>query len=241
MSPGQIIYEGKAKSIITTEDQSVLIQYFKDSVTAFNKEKHEVIQDKGIINNHISAFIMQELERKGINTHFIKVKNEREQFIKKLKIIPLEVVIRNITAGGFCKRFKIEEGQKLKDPIVEFFYKNDDLADPMVNESHILHFHWLSNSEIEQIKSESLKINELLTNLFLNIGINLVDLKLEFGRLIENNKTIILADEISPDNCRLWDKDTCTKMDKDIFRLNLGDLKESYLEVARRLKIKIKC
>ena len=237
MSPNKIIYEGKAKTIIATEDPSTVVQHFKDDVTAFNKEKYESIQGKGIINNRISAFIMKKLEEAGISTHFIEVLNEREQLVKKLKIIPLEVVVRNIAAGSFCKRFSIKEGKSLTSPIIEFFYKNDDLADPMVSESHILYFNWLSNTEIEEIKSTSLKVNEFLVNLFSTVEINLVDFKLEFGRLISDNKKIILADEISPDNCRLWDKKTFKKLDKDIFRLNLGDLKEAYTEVAERLGI----
>lgn len=234
MSFSKVIYEGKAKLIIATENPLLVVQHFKDDVTAFNKEKHEVIEGKGIINNYISAFIMQEIEKKGVNTHFINIKNEREQLVKNLKIIPLEVVIRNITAGSFCKRFNIQEGEKLLYPIVEFYYKNDELADPMVNENHILYFSWLSQKEIAQIKSMALTVNELLINLFLNAGIDLVDIKLEFGRLKEE---IILADEISPDNCRLWDRNTHDKLDKDIFRLNLGDLKEAYLQVAKRLNV----
>ncbi|MBD0391426.1 phosphoribosylaminoimidazolesuccinocarboxamide synthase [Wolbachia endosymbiont of Pentalonia nigronervosa] len=238
MSSGKVIYEGKAKSIITTADPSIVIQHFKDDVTAFNKEKHEIIQGKGIINNHISAFIMSELGSKQINTHFIKILNDREQLVKKLKIIPLEVVVRNIAAGSFCKRFNIKEGEELKYPIVEFFYKNDDLADPMVTENHILYFNWLSNKEMEEVQSIALKVNELLTALFSSVEINLVDFKLEFGRLMDLNERIVLADEISPDNCRLWDKNTNEKLDKDVFRLGLGDLKETYLEIANRLRIK---
>ncbi|MDN5247838.1 MAG: phosphoribosylaminoimidazolesuccinocarboxamide synthase [Wolbachia endosymbiont of Tyrophagus putrescentiae] len=236
MSLGKIIYEGKAKSIIATEDPSVVIQHFKDDVTAFNKEKYEVIQGKGVINNHISAFIMTELEKKEVDTHFIKILNEREQLVKALKIIPIEVVVRNVAAGSFCKRFNIEEGKKLQYPIVEFFYKSDELADPMVNENHILYFNWLSAEEIKKVQSKALEINSILVNLFSNAGIGLIDFKLEFGRLINNSEKIILADEISPDNCRLW---ADRKLDKDVFRLNLGSLKEAYLEVASRLQINL--
>ncbi|WP_333024127.1 phosphoribosylaminoimidazolesuccinocarboxamide synthase, partial [Wolbachia endosymbiont of Pentidionis agamae] len=171
----------------------------------------------------------------GVTTHFIKTLNEREQLVQKLEIIPLEVVVRNIAAGSFCTRFNIKEGEKLKTPIVEFFYKNDELADPMVNENHILYFNWLSEKEMEEVKSKASRINNFLLDLFLNVGINLVDLKLEFGKSITDK--IVLADEISPDNCRLWDKITSQKFDKDVFRLNLGDLREAYLEVARRLQI----
>ncbi|CCF78128.1 phosphoribosylaminoimidazolesuccinocarboxamide SA ICAR-synthase [Wolbachia endosymbiont of Onchocerca ochengi] len=239
MLPGKIIYEGKAKSIIETKDPLTVIQHFKDDVTAFNKKKHEVIKGKGIINNFISAFIMEKLEKMVINTHFIKTLNEREQLVKKLKIVPLEVVVRNIAAGSFCKRFNIKEGKRLTSPIIEFFYKNDNLADPMVNENHIIYFGWLSRKEIEKIKIITLKANTFLTNLFSNAGMDLVDIKLEFGRLINNSTKIVLADEISPDNCRFWDKNTHKKLDKDIFRLSLGDLKEAYLEVAKRLSLKL--
>ncbi|RDD34462.1 Phosphoribosylaminoimidazole-succinocarboxamide synthase [Wolbachia endosymbiont of Cylisticus convexus] len=239
MSSNKIIYEGKAKSIIATEDSLTVIQHFKDDVTAFNKEKYEIIEGKGIINNHVSAFIMKKLEEAGISTHFIKTLNKREQLVKKLKIIPIEVVVRNIAAGSFCKRFNIKKGEVLTTPIIEFFYKNDDLADPMVNENHILYFNWLSSKEMDEVKTTTLKINEVLVHLFSNASISLVDLKLEFGRLINDSTKIILADEISPDNCRLWDKNTYKKLDKDVFRLNLGDLKKVYLEVAKRLSVKL--
>lgn len=239
MSSNKIIYEGKAKSIIATEDPLTVIQHFKDDVTAYNKEKYEIIEGKGIINNHISAFIMEKLGEAGIDTHFIKTVNEREQLVKRLKIIPLEVVVRNIAAGSFCKRFGIKEGERLISPIIEFFYKNDDLGDPMVNENHVLYFSWLSSQEMEKVKFTTLKINEILIDLFSNAEIDLVDLKLEFGRLINDSTRIVLADEISPDNCRLWDKKTSKKLDKDVFRLNLGDLKESYLEVLGKFSIKL--
>ncbi|WFW29704.1 MAG: phosphoribosylaminoimidazolesuccinocarboxamide synthase [Wolbachia endosymbiont of Menacanthus eurysternus] len=239
MISNRIIHEGKTKSIIKTKDQLIAIQYFKDNITAFNKKKYGIIKNKGIINNYISAFIMKKLKETGINTHFIKIMDKRKQLIKKLIIIPLEIVIRNTAAGSFCKRFNIKEGEKLTSPIIEIFYKNDNLNDPMINENHILYFGWLSNEEIKKIKTLTLKINKILVNLFLNAKINLIDLKLEFGRLINNKTEIILADEISPDNCRLWDSNTNKKLDKDIFRLNLGDIKKTYLEVAKRLSIKL--
>ncbi|MGL9725257.1 MAG: phosphoribosylaminoimidazolesuccinocarboxamide synthase [Wolbachia sp.] len=239
MSPSKIIYEGKAKIIIETEDPSTIIQHFKDDVTAFNRGKYEIIEGKGIINNYVSAFIMKKLEKAEISTHFMKTLNERKQLIKKLNIIPLEVVVRNIAAGSFCKRFNIKEGKRLESPIIEFFYKNDDLADPMVNENHILYFNWLSNKEIDEVKILTLKINIALIDLFSSVRIDLVDLKLEFGKLINDNTKIILADEVSSDNCRLWDKNTHKKLDKDVFRLNLGNLKETYLEVANRLSVKL--
>ncbi|MDR2609441.1 MAG: phosphoribosylaminoimidazolesuccinocarboxamide synthase [Rickettsiales bacterium] len=239
MLPGKIIYEGKAKSIIEAKDPLTVIQHFKDDITAFNKEKYEVIEGKGMINNFISAFIMEKLEKAGISTHFIKTLNEREQLVKKLKIIPLEIVVRNIAAGSFCKRFNVKEGEKLISPIIEFFYKDDNLADPMVNENHVLYFGWLSREEMEEVKTTTLKINTVLIDLFLNAGIDLVDLKLEFGRLMSDRTKIILADEISPDNCRLWNNSTHKKLDKDVFRLSLGNLKEAYLEVAERLSVKL--
>ncbi|NSM56476.1 phosphoribosylaminoimidazolesuccinocarboxamide synthase [Wolbachia endosymbiont of Atemnus politus] len=237
MLPDKIIYEGKAKSIIETKDPLTIIQHFKDDVTAFNKEKYKVIEGKGIINNFISAFIMEKLEKAGIGTHFIKTLNEREQLVKKLKIIPLEIVVRDIAAGSFCKRFNIKEGERITSPIIEFFYKNDNLADPMINENHVLYFGWLSRKEMEEVKIATLKINTILIDLFSNVEIDLVDFKLEFGRLINDDTKIVLADEISPDSCRLWDKNTHKKLDKDVFRLNLGDLKEAYLEVAKRLDL----
>lgn len=239
MSSNKIIYEGKAKSIIATEDPLIVIQHFKDDVTAFNKEKYEIIEGKGIINNRISAFILEKLAKGGIETHFIETLNEREQLVQKLKIVPLEVVIRNIAAGSFCKRFGIKEGERLISPIIEFFYKNDDLGDPMVNENHVLYFGWLSNREMEEVKTKALKINKILIDLFSNAEIELVDLKLEFGRLINDSTKIVLADEISPDNCRLWDQKTSKKLDKDVFRLGLGNLEKTYLEVAQRLSVKL--
>ncbi|OEY86971.1 phosphoribosylaminoimidazolesuccinocarboxamide synthase [Wolbachia pipientis] len=232
----KIICEGKVKIIIATDDPYVIIQRFKDDVTAFNKQKHDIVQGKGIICNHISAFIMEKLEEKGINTHFIRLKGEREQLVKKLEMIPLEVVVRNIAAGSFCKRIGLlKRGEKLRYPIIEFTYKN--ATDPLVSESEILYFNWLSSTqEIEEIKSIALKINKLLIDLFLSVGTNLVDLKLEFGRL---NNNLILGDEISPDTWRLWTTDSNKILDKDTYRLDLGDLKSAYLEVASKLGIKI--
>ncbi len=232
----EIICEGKTKLVIATEDPALIIQRFKDDVTAFNKQKHNIIQGKGIICNYISAFIMKKLEEKGINTHFIELKNERDQLVKRLKMIPLEVVVRNTAAGTFCKRLGLlQRGEKLRYPIVEFIYKN--ATDPLVSESEILYFNWLSSTqEIEEIKSMALKINKLLIDLFLGAGANLIDFKLEFGRL---NNNLILGDEITPDTWRLWAIDSNKVLDKDTYRLDLGNLKEAYLEVAQRLKIKV--
>ncbi|WP_339045621.1 phosphoribosylaminoimidazolesuccinocarboxamide synthase [Candidatus Mesenet endosymbiont of Agriotes lineatus] len=233
------IYEGKAKIIFASSDSDCVIQHFKDDISAFNKQKFNTIYRKGIINNHISAALMQKLEIAGVNTHFVKILNEREQLVKKVKIIPLEVVIRNFTAGSFCKRFNTSEGMRFSSPIIEFFYKNDSVSDPLVNEDHILYFKWLTKEEINEIKSLALCVNSYLANLFFAIDIKLVDLKLEFGKLMAGDKDskILLADEISPDNCRLWDIQTNKKLDKDCYRLELGEVIEMYEEVAKRLGV----
>ncbi len=231
------IYEGKAKIIFANSDPKCVIQHFKDDISAFNKQKSDIICNKGIINNHISAFLMQKLEAVEINTHFIKILNEREQLVKKVEMIPLEVVVRNFAAGSFCKRFNVEEGMFFSSPIIEFFYKSDDLSDPLVNEDHITYFKWLSKLEIDEIKFLTLRINDFLLSLFSAIDIKFVDLKLEFGMLSSTKTQIILADEISPDNCRLWDVQTNKKLDKDRYRLGLGKLLEAYQEVAKRLNI----
>ncbi|UWI83204.1 phosphoribosylaminoimidazolesuccinocarboxamide synthase [Wolbachia endosymbiont of Howardula sp.] len=235
MLSNKIIYYGKAKSIIKTEDCFTVIQHFRDDITAYNNQKTQIIDGKGMINNQISAFVMSALEKSGIKTHFINTINEREQLVRTLEIIPLEIVIRNITSGSLCTRLNIQVGMKLISPIIEFFYKNDLLGDPMVNEDHILYYHWLSEQEIKKIKTTALKINDITLSFFSRIGIDLVDIKLEFGRLINNRTEIILADEISPDNCRLWDCKTRQCFDKDLFRLNSGDLKAGYLEVLQRI------
>lgn len=233
------IYEGKAKIIFASSESEHVIQHFKDDISAFNKQKFDTIYGKGIINNHISATLMQKLELAGINTHFIKILNEREQLVKKVKMIPLEVVIRNFTAGSFCKRFNASEGIQFSLPIIEFFYKDDSVSDPLVNEDHILYFKWLTKEEVNEIKSLALRINSYLSNLFFTTGIKLVDLKLEFGKLTTSNESsnILLADEISPDNCRLWDIQTKRKLDKDCYRLELDEVIEVYEEVAKKLGV----
>ncbi|ABD45002.1 phosphoribosylaminoimidazolesuccinocarboxamide synthase [Ehrlichia chaffeensis str. Heartland] len=230
------IYEGKAKIIFATLNPLEVIQHFKDEITAFNNKKAAIIHEKGILNNYISSFLMKKLIDKGIKTHFISLLNQREQLVKKITIIPIEVVIRNLAAGNFSKRFQIADGTPFKSPIIEFYYKNDELSDPMVSEGHILSFQWLTNQELEKIKILSLKINNILSELFFNVGIKLVDFKLEFGKLHNDEQSdLFLADEISPDTCRLWDISTNKRLDKDRYRLNLGNVIEGYREVAHKL------
>ena len=237
MTDRQHIYEGKAKTLFFHDDNT-LIQYFKDDATAFNKKKHEIINSKGVLNNYISEFIFKYLEENGIENHFIKRLNDREQLIKKVQIIPVEVIIRNIAAGTLCKRLGIEEGSKLKKPLIEFTLKNDDLGDPIVSEEHIEVLEFAKKDEIKEMKIQAIVINKLLLDLFSSINIQLIDFKIEFGRLNKEQK-VILADEISPDSCRLWDKFSSKKLDKDRFRKNLGGLIDAYKEVATRLGITI--
>lgn len=232
------LYEGKAKILYKTEDQNQLIQYFKDDATAFNNIKKDIIAKKGILNNFISEFLMQKLSEKNIPNHFIKRLNDREQLVKKAKIIPLEIIIRNVTAGSMAKRLGIEEGLRLDQPIFEICYKDDALGDPLICDCHaITVLKVISDSELQKIKDLSFQINKILQNIFNNIGIDLVDFKLEFG--YDNEGNIMLADEISPDSCRLWDKNNGEKLDKDVFRRDLGDLVTAYEKVAKGLGIKI--
>ena len=237
MRSSKTLYEGKAKKIIKGPKKNTLIQIFKDDATAYNKKKHKIFKGKGVLNNHISAFIMQYLKSKRIPTHFEKKLNDREQLIKKCEIIPIEFVVRNITAGSIAKKLGIKEGLKLKKPLLEYYYKEDSLDDPMISRDHLITFGWATNSELKKIDKMSLQINKHLRNLFLKKNIILVDFKIEFGRLSSNPKKIVLADEISPDSCRLWDKKTNKKLDKDVFRRNLGSLLSAYEEVASRLGI----
>ena len=232
----KLILEGKAKKIFQTENKSTLIQYFKDSATAFNNKKKRNFKNKGIINNLISSDIFSYLIKNNIKTHFIKRINSREQLIKKLKIIPIEVVVRNYSAGSIVQRLGLKRGQKLKEPLIEFYYKCDQLNDPIINNDHIILLNLANKKEIERIKKIGLKINKLLIKYFKKINFVLVDYKMEFGFL---KKNIILADEISPDSCRLWDIKTKQSFDKDIFRENKGNLLKSYLEVLKRLKIEV--
>ena len=231
------IYEGKAKILYSTEDENFLVQYFKDDATAFNAQKKAVIEGKGVLNNVISEFIMLKLAEENIPTHFVKRLDKREQLIKKVKIIPLEVIIRNISAGSMAKRLGIEEGRELLAPIFEICYKDDALGDPLINDDHAINvLKIVTKKQLEEIKNITARINEIMCKIFINIGIRLVDFKIEFG--FDAQGSIILADEISPDSCRLWDQSTSEKLDKDRFRRNLGGLVEAYKEVASRLGIK---
>jgi phosphoribosylaminoimidazole-succinocarboxamide synthase len=232
------IYEGKAKILYEGPEPGTIIVHFKDDATAFNAQKKAVIEGKGVLNNRISEMIFTRLNELGIPTHFLKRINMREQLVREVEIIPLEVIIRNVAAGSLAKRLGLEEGQALPRSIIEFCYKNDALGDPMVAEEHITAFNWATPQEIDDIMHMSIRINDFLSGLFMGIGIKLVDFKIEFGRLYENDMMrIVLADEISPDSCRLWDIKTNDKLDKDRFRRDLGGLVEAYQEVARRLGI----
>jgi phosphoribosylaminoimidazole-succinocarboxamide synthase len=232
------IYEGKAKVLFEGPEPGTLVQYFKDDATANNNQKHGIISGKGVLNNRISEYLMLRLAEIGVPTHFVRRLNMREQLVREVEIIPIEVMIRNIAAGSLCKRFKIEEGTALPRSIVEYYYKSDELADPLVSEEHITAFGWATTQDIDDMLALGLRINDFLTGLFLGVGLRLVDFKLEFGRLYENEEVrVVVADEISPDNCRLWDAKTNEKMDKDRFRNDLGNVKEAYQEVARRLGV----
>jgi phosphoribosylaminoimidazole-succinocarboxamide synthase len=232
------IYEGKAKVLFEGPEPGTLVQYFKDDATAFNNQKHGIISGKGVLNNRISEYLMLRLAEIGVPTHFVRRLNMREQLVREVEIIPIEVVVRNIAAGSLCKRFKIEEGTTLPRSIIEYYYKSDELSDPLVSEEHITAFGWATTQDIDDMLALSLRINDFLSGLFLGVGLRLVDFKIEFGRLYENEEVrVVLADEISPDNCRLWDAKTNEKMDKDRFRNDLGNVKEAYQEVARRLGV----
>jgi phosphoribosylaminoimidazole-succinocarboxamide synthase len=232
------IYEGKAKILYEGPEPGTLIQYFKDDATAFNNQKHDVITGKGVLNNRISEFLMLRLQEVGIPTHFVKRLNMREQLIREVEIIPVEVVVRNVAAGTFAKRFKQEEGTALPRSIVEYYYKADELGDPLVTEEHITAFGWASPPELDDMFNLALRINDYLSGLFMGGGMRLIDFKVEFGRLYTaEDVRVVLADEISPDSCRLWDASTNEVMDKDRFRKDMGGLREAYTEVARRLGI----
>ncbi len=232
------IYEGKAKQLYKTENENLLIQYFKDDATAFNAQKKAVITGKGVLNNFISEHIMLEMAKAGVPTHFEKRLNEREQLVRKMQIIPLEVIVRNTAAGSMAKRLGMEEGVELLAPVFEICFKDDALGDPLINDDHAVKVLKVVTSEqLEEIKKHTFKINEVLCHIFKNIGIKLVDFKIEFG--FDAQGKITLADEISPDSCRLWDEKTSQKLDKDVFRRDLGDLVSVYSDVASRLGIKI--
>ena len=235
MKKGKKLYEGKAKIIYASPQKNLLIQHFKDDATAFNNQKKATIEGKGILNNRISEYILSNLNQVGIKNHLVKRINMREQLVKSVEIIPIEFIVRNIAAGSLSSKLGIEEGTVLDRPLVEYCLKNDELGDPMVSREHILNFNWLNLMDLDWITEECKRINDFLQGLFRGVGIRLVDFKVEFGKT--SNDEIILADEISPDTCRLWDEKTERKLDKDIFRKDLGSLVEGYQEVARRLNI----
>ena len=238
MKKGKKLYEGKAKIIYATADKNLIIQYFKDDATAFNNLKKSKIEGKGVLNNRISEHILTNLGQIGIKNHLVKRLNMREQIIKLVEIIPIEFSIRNIATGSIVKRLGIEDGTVLKEPLLEYCLKDDKLGDPLIAEEHILAFDWASRQELEKVKKMILRINDFMVGMFRGVGIKLVDFKLEFGRIKINGKSeVILADEISPDTCRLWDSITDKKLDKDRFRKDLGDLIPAYTEVAKRLGI----
>jgi len=232
------LYEGKAKVLFEGPEPGTLVQYFKDDATAGNGAKSGVITGKGVLNNRISEYLMMKLHDINIPTHFIRRLNMREQLIREVEIIPLEVVVRNVAAGSIAKRLGISEGTRLPRTIIEYYYKNDTLGDPMVSEEHIAAFDWASPQDLDDMNTLALRTNDFLMGIFMGVGITLIDFKLEFGRLWEGEEMrIIVADEISPDNCRLWDSKTSEKMDKDRFRRDMGRVEEAYQEVARRLGI----
>jgi phosphoribosylaminoimidazole-succinocarboxamide synthase len=233
------IYEGKGKALFEGPEPGTLIARFKDDATAFNNKKKGTIRGKGVINNRISEYLMTRLTEMGIPNHFIRALNMREQLVRAVEIVPLEVIVRNVSAGSFAKRFGLEEGQPLRTPLIEYCLKNDELDDPFLSEEHILAFDICDPMELEEIRHMALRINDFVSGIFMGIGIRLVDFKIEFGRAYDEDgrSHVILADEISPDSCRLWDVKTDKKLDKDRFRRDLGDIEEAYREVADRLGV----
>ena len=240
MKKGKKLYEGKAKIIYATSDKNLVIQYFKDDATAFNNQKKSTIEGKGVLNNRISEHILSNLSQIGIKNHLVKRLNMREQLIRKAEIFPIEFIVRNIATGSLTKRLGIPEGTHLEKPLLEYCFKKDELNDPLISKDHIFSFGWATENEIKIIDQMTLRINDLLTGMFRAIGIKLVDFKLEYGKAWNKDtekKEIVLADEISPDTCRLWDVKTEKKLDKDRFRKDLGNIIQAYQEVARRLGI----
>jgi len=232
------LFEGKAKVLFEGPEPGTLVQHFKDDATAFNAKKTGTITGKGVINNRISEYLMTRLGEIGVPTHFVRRLNMREQLVREVEIIPVEIAVRNVVAGSLAKRFGLTEGMALPRSIVEYYFKSNELGDPMVNEEHITAFGWAAPQEMDEMLNLSLRINDFLSGLFLGSGIRLVDFRLEFGRLWEDDQMrIVLADEISPDNCRFWDIKTNDIMDKDRFRRDMGGVEEAYQEVARRLGI----
>ena len=234
MNKGEPLYEGKAKKVFATEDPELLIVSYKDDATAFNGLKKGTIQGKGVINNRMSNALMRMLETKGVPTHFVEELSERDTLVRKVQIVPLEVIVRNISAGSFAKHYGVEEGIVFDAPTIEFSYKNDELGDPLINEYHALALKLATREEIDTIKEYSFKVNEALKEFWKSCGVTLVDFKLEFGRLSDGK--IVLADEISPDTCRLWDSKTGEKLDKDRFRRDLGGVEDAYQEIMGRLE-----
>ena len=232
------IYEGKAKILYEGPEPGTIVQYFKDDATAFNAEKKATIEGKGVLNNRLSEFFMTGLNNIGVPTHFIKRLNMREQLVRQVEIIPLEVIVRNYAAGSMSKRLGIEEGTQLPRPIVEYCYKDDSLGDPLVTEEHIAAFGWASQQDMDDILSLALRVNDFMSGVMMAVGIKLVDFKIEIGRVYDGDfQRLIVADEISPDSCRLWDIETGQKLDKDVFRRDLGSLTDAYTEVAKRLGV----
>ena len=229
----EMLYEGKAKQVFATEDPEIVMVHYKDDATAFNGLKKGTITGKGVINNQVTNFMMQKLEQAGVPTHFVQELNERDTLVKKVQIVPLEVIIRNISAGSFAKRFGVEEGIVFENPTIEYSYKNDDLGDPMINTAQALALKLATPEEIETIRTMAFKVNDIMKAFFQEVGVDLVDFKLEFGRLSDG--TIVLADEISPDTCRFWDSKTHEKLDKDRFRRDLGGVEDAYEEMRRRI------
>lgn len=227
------LYEGKAKKVFATEDKDLVIVSYKDDATAFDGLKKGTISGKGAVNNKMSNYLMQLLEKEGVPTHFVKELSDRETVVKKVEIVPLEVIIRNISAGSFAKRYGVDEGIVFEKPTIEFSYKNDDLHDPLINSYHALALGLASEDEINTIKNMAFKVNDVLKKYFLSLNVKLVDFKLEFGRTADG--TVVLADEISPDTCRFWDADTNEKLDKDRFRRDLGSVEEAYAEMMNRV------
>ena len=234
MVHGELLYEGKAKRIYATENPEIVLVQYKDSATAFNGEKFATIEGKGQLNNQITSLLFQELRASGIDSHFVEQISNNEQLVKRVSIIPLEVVVRNVAAGSFSKRVGMEEGNPLKRPIVEFYYKDDSLGDPLITEDHIDILGLASEEDVAMLKEKALHINQKLIGLFASAGIKLVDFKLEFGK--DSEGQILLADEISPDTCRLWDEVSNAKLDKDVFRRELGSLTEAYKKILEKLE-----
>lgn len=232
MKKGEAFYEGKAKILYATDDPDLIIQYFKDDATAFNAQKKGTIREKGILNNKISEVLFTLLEKEGIPTHFIQRLNDREMLVRRLQIIPVEVIVRNRIAGSLAKRLGMEEGTPLSRPVLEHCYKSDQLGDPMINESHILALGWATESELKEVEAITLRVNEILQKFFDQRNLILVDFKIEFGR---HHGKVVLGDEICPDTCRLWEKGSHEKLDKDRFRRDLGKVEDAYQEVCRRV------